>query len=99
MSIGGRAMARASRARTRAVMPLRFRISLCAAALWCAGIAARRSAVASPHALTEGLRDATPPLADTSPARWNGWGPTVTNTRFLPVEAGGITVDDVPRLR
>src|SRR5690606_28004411 len=39
------------------------------------------------------------PLSDTSPARWNGWGPTVTNTRFQPAEAGGITVDDVPRLR
>jgi polyvinyl alcohol dehydrogenase (cytochrome) len=30
---------------------------------------------------------------------WNGWGVTVTNSRFVPVEAAGITVDDVPRLK
>lgn len=48
--------------------------------------------------VTEGLCDSTPPLVDTSPARWSGWSPGVRNTRFQDAEAGGITVDDVPNL-
>lgn len=46
----------------------------------------------------QGLCTASEPLRDSSPARWNGWGPGVTNTRFQPAEAGGITAADVPRL-
>lgn len=38
-------------------------------------------------------------LADTSVARWNGWGNGPTNTRFQPASAGGITAADVPKLR
>src|SRR5690606_19029055 len=53
----------------------------------------------SPLYVAQGHCESTPPLRDTSSARWNGWGPTVTNTRFQPAEAGGITLDDVPRLR
>jgi polyvinyl alcohol dehydrogenase (cytochrome) len=34
----------------------------------------------------------------TGPA-WNGWGATITNTRFQPANAAGMTVDDVPRLK
>ena len=30
---------------------------------------------------------------------WNGWGVTITNSRFEPAEAAGITADDVPRLK
>ena len=30
---------------------------------------------------------------------WNGWGVTITNTRFQPGEAAGISPDDVPRLQ
>jgi polyvinyl alcohol dehydrogenase (cytochrome) len=47
----------------------------------------------------QGLCAASGPLRDDSPHRWNGWGPDVKNTRFQPEEAGGITVEDVPRLR
>jgi len=34
----------------------------------------------------------------TGPA-WNGWGATITNTRFQPGNAAGMTADDVPRLK
>src|SRR5690606_30837150 len=47
----------------------------------------------------ENLCEIAAPLADTSPHRWNGWGAGVTNTRFQPAAAGGITAADVPRLR
>src|ERR1700736_2324196 len=30
---------------------------------------------------------------------WNGWGVTLTNPRFEPVEVAGMTVADVPRLK
>ena len=30
---------------------------------------------------------------------WNGWGVTMTNTRFQPSEAAGMTKDDVPHLK
>ena len=30
---------------------------------------------------------------------WNGWGVTITNSRFEPVEASGMTADDVPGLK
>jgi polyvinyl alcohol dehydrogenase (cytochrome) len=30
---------------------------------------------------------------------WNGWGVTITNSRFEPAEAARITADDVPRLK
>src|SRR5207302_1626741 len=30
---------------------------------------------------------------------WNGWGVTVTNTRFQPAESAGISSGDVPRLK
>ena len=53
----------------------------------------------SPLYVREGHCEATPPLRDDSPHRWNGWGPTVTNTRFQDAAAGGITGADVPRLR
>lgn len=34
----------------------------------------------------------------TEPA-WNGWGVTITNSRFEPAQAAGITADQVPRLK
>jgi polyvinyl alcohol dehydrogenase (cytochrome) len=49
--------------------------------------------------IEEGRCGASAPLADDSAARWNGWGPDVTNTRFQPVEAGGLTAEDLPNLR
>ena len=32
-------------------------------------------------------------------AAWNGWGVTITNSRFEPAEAAGMTADDVPHLK
>ena len=32
-------------------------------------------------------------------AEWNGWGVTITNTRFQPAGAAGLTAADVPRLK
>ncbi len=39
------------------------------------------------------------PLLDpaASPS-WNGWSPSVTNTRFQPAAAAGLTADQVPKL-
>jgi len=34
-----------------------------------------------------------------SGSAWNGWGATITNTRFQPANAAGMTPDDVPRLK
>src|SRR5215831_3399510 len=34
----------------------------------------------------------------TGPA-WNGWGATVTNTRFQAAQAAGLTENDVPKLK
>lgn len=34
----------------------------------------------------------------TGPA-WNGWGVTLTNSRFEPADAAGLTPQDVPRLK
>lgn len=48
--------------------------------------------------VTEGLCESTPPLTDSGPARWSGWSPGHTSTRFQGADAGGITVDDIPRL-
>ena len=30
---------------------------------------------------------------------WNGWGASLTNTRFQPAEAAGISSEEVPRLK
>jgi polyvinyl alcohol dehydrogenase (cytochrome) len=32
-------------------------------------------------------------------SNWNGWGGTVTNTRFVPADKGGLTAPLVPRLK
>jgi polyvinyl alcohol dehydrogenase (cytochrome) len=43
---------------------------------------------------------ASSPLASTSnPPEWNGWGVDITNTRFEPATAAGLTAGDVPRLK
>ena len=64
-------------------------------------LATAQPAAPSPDALRvkQGLCTASSPLSDNTPQRWNGWGPDVTNTRFQPAAAGGITAADVPRLR
>ena len=41
----------------------------------------------------------SPPMSDVAAGRhWNGWGNGVANTRYQPVEQGGLTADDLPRL-
>jgi polyvinyl alcohol dehydrogenase (cytochrome) len=42
----------------------------------------------------------TPPLEniDKSPS-WNGWSPNLQNTRYDPVENGGLTAEQVPQLK
>ncbi|HEX6996359.1 MAG TPA: PQQ-binding-like beta-propeller repeat protein [Gammaproteobacteria bacterium] len=76
-----------------------FRSVLVLAGLCVAGAAAAQSSASSPLYVSEFHCESTPPLRDSSPHRWIGWGPTVTNTRFQPEEAGGITVDDIPKLK
>jgi len=40
-----------------------------------------------------------PPFSSPSAApAWNGWSPTVANTRFQPADRAGLTVADFPRL-
>jgi len=34
-----------------------------------------------------------------SPAGWNGWSPSATNTRYQPGDAAGISVAQAPRLK
>jgi len=58
-------------------------------------------AVGSPAPIAASARctTAAPPISD--PAKggnWNGWGGTLTNTRYVPGEKGGITAPLVPRL-
>src|SRR5690606_28984376 len=76
-----------------------MRLMLLTGLLALAGAAAAQTEPDPRLRITEGLCESTPPLSDSSPHRWNGWGPTVTNTRFQDAEAGGITAADIPRLR
>ena len=44
--------------------------------------------------------EANPPLADPSDgARWNGWSPDVTNSRYQSAKEAGLTADQVPHLK
>lgn len=49
--------------------------------------------------IRQGLCEDLKPLDLNAVAQWNGWSPDLQNTRFQPAEAGGLTVDDIPRLR
>ena len=43
---------------------------------------------------------AAPAMTDPSKgSSWNGWGGTVTNTRYVPADKGGITAPLVPQLK
>ena len=68
-----------------------MRLMLLTGLLALAGAAAAQTEPDPRLRITEGLCESTPPLSDSSPHRWNGWGPTVTNTRFQDAAAGGIT--------
>ena len=76
-----------------------LRIAFIFAATLLASTAAAQPEDGSPLAVEEGLCESTPALRDSVPQRWNGWGPTFTNTRFQNAEAGGITAANIPRLR
>ena len=58
--------------------------------------------VGSPTPIAEAARCTTAAPAMTDPTKgsnWNGWGGTVTNTRYVPADKGGITAPLVPRLK
>src|SRR2546427_2128016 len=38
-------------------------------------------------------------LTGHSKSAWNGWSPALTNTRYQPADAAGLTVSQVPRLK
>ena len=38
-------------------------------------------------------------LAGAPKVQWNGWSPSVTNTRYQPAAAAGLTIDQVQRLK
>jgi polyvinyl alcohol dehydrogenase (cytochrome) len=38
-------------------------------------------------------------LAGRGKAEWNGWSPALTNTRYQPGDAAGLTLDQIPRLK
>jgi polyvinyl alcohol dehydrogenase (cytochrome) len=59
-------------------------------------------AVGSPTPIAESARCTTAPPAMSDPTKgsnWNGWGGTITNTRYVPADKGGITAPLVPRLK
>ena len=58
-------------------------------------------AVGSPTPIAESARctTAAPPMSDPTRGRnWNGWGGDLTNTRYVPVDKGGVSAPLVPRL-
>ena len=58
-------------------------------------------ALAAPAAATTAARcTANPPMSNpASGARWNGWGGTVANARYQPKSVGGLTAQDLPKLK
>src|SRR2546423_5869387 len=38
-------------------------------------------------------------LSGSGKTQWNGWSPTLANTRFQPADAAGLGFGDVPRLK
>src|SRR5262249_48147899 len=58
-------------------------------------------AVGSPTPIAESARCTTapPPMSDpTRGKNWNGWGGDLTNTRYVPMDKGGVSAPLVPRL-
>src|SRR2546427_3696865 len=43
--------------------------------------------------------DSAVTLTGHSKSAWNGWSPALTNTRYQPADAAGLTVSQVPRLK
>src|SRR5881409_4062996 len=47
-----------------------------------------------------GMCRTTPALTDPAAGRhWNGWGASVTNTRFQPADQARLSAADVPKLK
>jgi polyvinyl alcohol dehydrogenase (cytochrome) len=68
-----------------------------AVAEWLAG-----RAVGSPTPIADSARCTSSAAAMSDPTKgvnWNGWGGTVTNTRYVPADKGGISAPLVPRLK
>jgi polyvinyl alcohol dehydrogenase (cytochrome) len=62
-------------------------------------LAGRAMGSPAPIAASARCTTAGPPMSDPAKgANWNGWGGTVTNTRYVPTEKGGISAPLVPRL-
>jgi polyvinyl alcohol dehydrogenase (cytochrome) len=62
-------------------------------------LAGRAMGSPAPIAASARCSTAAPPMSDPAKgANWNGWGGTVTNTRYVPTEKGGISAPLVPRL-
>ena len=63
-------------------------------------LAGRAVGSATPIAESARCTSAAPAMSDpTKGSNWNGWGGTVTNTRYVPADKGGITAPLVPRLK
>ena len=63
-------------------------------------LAGRAFGTPPPHLERRPLHVAAPPMTDPGKgANWNGWGGTVTNTRFVPADKGGLTAPLVPKLK
>jgi len=63
-------------------------------------LAGRKFGTAAPLPTVGRCSSAAPPMTDPGKgSNWNGWGGTVTNTRFVPADKGGLTAPLVPRLK
>jgi polyvinyl alcohol dehydrogenase (cytochrome) len=63
-------------------------------------LAGRAVGVAAPLSNVGRCTAPTPLMVDpTKGANWNGWGGTVTNTRYVPADKGGLTAPMVPQLK
>jgi polyvinyl alcohol dehydrogenase (cytochrome) len=63
-------------------------------------LAGRKFGTAAPLPTVGRCSSAAPPMTDPGKgSNWNGWGGTITNTRFVPADKGGLTAPLVPRLK
>src|SRR5262249_32638556 len=63
-------------------------------------LSGRRLGADNPAAMAGRCAAAPPPLTDpTQGPYWNGWGNTVTNTRFQTSNQARLTLEQVPKLR
>lgn len=54
--------------------------------------------VGDPTGAAHGRCDTSPPFNIDAGAAWNGWGTSITNTRFQSAQAAGLTAAQVPHL-